>query len=255
MDRPGWRARTDNLVVADASERTLLWIPRDLWSPIAGGRINAAFARGGPPLLLQALAGHGIHADGVLCLQRAATERALAEIRLRVPVGRRLEFRYPLSPTGRIEDGVRTLAFGPGDEWLEGERIHVWLGARYTAEGAQSDLERIERQKIFLRRMLEASVPFAPFLADPAAIRTTSPAVLEELARVTPEWRFATYGPLDDDFRNGAMVLVPRGRSPLLRALRRLRFRSGRARSNRRRAGARQGRTTARANKRASESR
>jgi hypothetical protein len=221
MDREGWDARTDNLVVVDSRRRLLLWVPRDLWSPLVGARINEAFGRA---LLREALAQHGIAADGVLCLQRSATERVLAKLRICIPVGPRVEFSYPLEPTERIEDGSMTMCFGPGDDWLEGKRIHAWLGARYTSEGSLSDLERIERQKTFLRRMLEERVDFRDFVSDPAEVSVSSAAVLDDLAGVRADWSFATFGPLENDVRNGAMVLVPRSRSRVVRALRRARF-------------------------------
>ena len=39
-DRAGFAANTDNLVLVEPGERRLLWIPRDLWCPALGDRIN-----------------------------------------------------------------------------------------------------------------------------------------------------------------------------------------------------------------------
>lgn len=224
MDRSGWKARTDNLVFVDPTARTLLWIPRDVWSKTAGGRINTAFARGGPTFLQKALREYGLRADGVLCLQRSATERGLAQVRLRVPVGRRLEFLYPLAPTKLMEDGTKTIAFGPDDEWLEGERIHQWLGARFTPDGTGTDFQRIERQKVFVQRLVEEGFDSRPFLENPDEVCLTVPAVLDELATVRPDWSFLTFGPVENDVRGGAMVLRPCSRWAMVRRLRRARF-------------------------------
>ena len=50
LDRDGWTANTDVIVIADASKRRLTWVPRDLWSPMINDRINAAFTHGGGAL-------------------------------------------------------------------------------------------------------------------------------------------------------------------------------------------------------------
>ena len=84
------------------------------------------------------------------CVTREATEAALADVSVTVPVPARMVFEYPLEPTARIEDGSKTITFEPPAERLSGERIHQWLGAR-----AGSDLHRITRQQFFLRRLLE----------------------------------------------------------------------------------------------------
>lgn len=56
LDRDNWDANTDIIVVVDVSRRRMTWVPRDLWSPLMGDRINAAFAVCGGRLLLDALA-------------------------------------------------------------------------------------------------------------------------------------------------------------------------------------------------------
>ena len=60
MDRSGWPANTDNIVVVDPAEQRFLWVPRDLWCEGVGDRINAAFGRGGHRGLVEALAEHDI---------------------------------------------------------------------------------------------------------------------------------------------------------------------------------------------------
>ena len=123
-----------------------------------------------------------------------------------------------------IQAGHKVVVFGPGDDWLEGERIHTWLGARYTRDGPQSDLARFERQKTFVRRLLEDAVDFRAFLTNPEEVRISAPQVLEDLAQVRRDWAFDTFGPLENAIVGGAMVLLPRSRLCTVRLARRLRF-------------------------------
>ena len=51
--------------------------------------------------------------------------------------------------------------------WLEGERIHQWLGARFTPDGTGTDFQRIERQKVFVQRLVEEGFDSRPFLGNP----------------------------------------------------------------------------------------
>jgi hypothetical protein len=37
MDRPSFEARADNIAIVDPWERTLTWVPRDLWCEGIGG--------------------------------------------------------------------------------------------------------------------------------------------------------------------------------------------------------------------------
>jgi hypothetical protein len=74
MDRPGFQANTDNLVLVDAAERRLTWIPRDLWCETIRARVNRAFSRGGHELLAAALDQHGFRVGNGLILSREATE-------------------------------------------------------------------------------------------------------------------------------------------------------------------------------------
>ena len=86
MDRPGFAANTDNLVLVDPVLTRLLWIPRDLWCPAAGNRINAVYSLGGADALRAALLEHGLSAAHSLVLSRPATEAALSKVSVMVPV-------------------------------------------------------------------------------------------------------------------------------------------------------------------------
>jgi anionic cell wall polymer biosynthesis LytR-Cps2A-Psr (LCP) family protein len=204
-DRAGFEANTDNLVLAEPRARRLLWIPRDLWCPKLGDRINVAYRAAGHEGLRAALAEHGLEAEHSLVVTREATEAALADVSVTVPVPARMTFEYPLSPTARIEDGRKTITFEPPAERLSGERIHQWLGAR-----AGSDLHRITRQQFFLRRLLETGFSFDRLLAYPERVRCSDPLALEDLAEVDGGWALETLDGLEPTERASRMVLVRR---------------------------------------------
>ena len=204
-DRAGFAANTDNLVLVRPSLRQMLWIPRDLWCPVFGDRINRAFGDGGHERLAAALAEHGLEAGGSVVLSRDATESALAAVSVLVPVPVPMTFAYPLTPTAPIEDGSKTISFHPPAEVLRGERIHQWIGAR-----GGSDLHRIERQKILLRRLIEDRFSFRACLARPEWVRVSTPAAIDTLAEVDRTWRFETFGPTVPETIGGKQVLVHR---------------------------------------------
>lgn len=205
MDRPGLRANTDNLVLVDPAARRLTWIPRDLWCEAIQARVNRAFSRGGHDLLVAALDEHGFRAENSLVLSREATEEALADAVVVVPVPRRMTFAYPLTPQAPIEEGRKEVVFNPPAEALRGERIHQWVGARDT------DLHRIERQKILVRRLLEKGFDFRRALARPAWYSMRGADCLAELEEVRPDWRLETVPDLVPVTIAGQMVLVRRG--------------------------------------------
>ncbi|HUR77865.1 MAG TPA: hypothetical protein VMZ22_07950 [Acidimicrobiales bacterium] len=202
-DRAGWDARTDVLVLVDPAKERLLWLPRDLWCAGSNTRINAAYRAGGHRLLVGAAAELGLAVDHTVVVARPASEAALANVAVLVPVAERLVFRYPLTPTTPIEDGWKVVTFEPPAEVLRGERIHQWIGAR-----TGGDLHRIERQKIFFRRLLEQRFDFAGVLANPDLVRVSAPAAIDDLRQVTSSWQFETLGPLTSRSINGKSVLL-----------------------------------------------
>ena len=208
MDEPGLAARTDVLVVADPSTRRLLWVPRDLWCDGIGERVIEAFRRGGADCLIEALAEHGIPVEHVLCLGREVTEQALEGLTVNVFVPRRMEFLYPL-PGMTVPEGNRRIVFEPPVEELSGERIHEWLGARFKLRGPGTDLDRIERQKLFVLALLESGFDFAGVMRSrsPGTISVSSPDALAELSEVDPGWGLETLDRLVPDTVDGRYVL------------------------------------------------
>ncbi len=209
LDRDDFAANTDVIVVVDDRRRRLTWVPRDLWSPLIGDRINAAFARGGGDLLLRALAGLRFPCRGALVLRRGATEAALAGVVVVVPVSERLDFWYPEHPTRPIEEGRKAIAFEPPEETLHGERIHQWLGARTMIARPGSDLFRCDRQQVFLRALLAQGFHFRSVLADPSLHRIAGTDPLPVLAKVAAGWEMRTFRRVRDATVEGKAVLVP----------------------------------------------
>jgi anionic cell wall polymer biosynthesis LytR-Cps2A-Psr (LCP) family protein len=230
MDRADWSANTDNLVVVQPSRRTLLWVPRDLWSVTIGDRVNTAFALGGHRSLIAVLAEHGIRVDHSICVRRDATERALSDLVVAVPVPRLLTFWYPLSPQAAIEDGRKLISFVPPSETLSGERLHQWIGARMEPRRAGgSDFSRISRQQVLLRALLSHGFDFRTVLADPESVRVSNALAIAEAGRVRPDWHFRVMSNVENTRIDGKAVMVPRTGRLSIRALSRLR-RSSRAR-------------------------
>ncbi len=209
MDQPGLDANTDVLVLVEPRAELLLWIPRDLWCPMLGRRVNRAFAIGGHEGLAGALAEHGIEIQHSLCLERRVSERVLEAVTVEVPVAERIELWYPLDPHGTIEDGRREVSFEPPSEVLSGERVHQWIGARYPVGQVGSDLRRIARQQVLVKALLAQGFDFATALEPAEEIALSDPLALEELAAVRAGWTFSTFG--DDAVEaeiDGMAVLV-----------------------------------------------
>lgn len=208
MDRATWWDNTDVLVLADPVERRLVWIPRDLWCPELGDRVNRAYALGREDGLRAALNELGLRADHTLIVGREAAARFLDTVVATVPVDREEIFWYPLEPKRPIEEGRKKIRFSPPSERLAGERIHAWIGARYRVEGHGTDLERIERQQRLLAVLMIAGTDFSPVLED-GGCRVSSDQALAELRQVQPGWRLETFGPVAPAEIDGLHVLVP----------------------------------------------
>lgn len=210
MDRDAWTARTDNIVVVDARHQRLVWIPRDLWSPAVGDRVNEAYARGGHPLLQAAARECGLPAASSIVLLRSAAEHALAGLRVTVPVPVTRRYWYPLEPTKRLQDGAKLVSFEAPEALLAGERVHQWIGARKSADTPAPrlpDLDRIQRQQVLLRRLLEEGFPFTKALDDPARVALSDPGALPPLAAVRPGWRMELFDRVEPVTIDGKMVL------------------------------------------------
>lgn len=235
MDEDSWDARTDNIAVVEPARKRILWIPRDLWCPRLDNRINRAFAiGGGHELLIASLREHGIHVDASVCIRRGATARALKYESVWVPVERPMKFWYPLWPLVSTEEARKIVEFHPPGETLTGERIHQWLGARKSLDGDQSDLQRLERHKIFISALITGSFDFSKLLNDRDRISIHGTGAMEDLRQVRADWKQKTLGPLVHAKVRQMQVVVKKSRLHPLYLLRDA-YRYGRAAFERRR--------------------
>jgi hypothetical protein len=209
MDRPGWAARTDNIVIVDPAAEQLLWVPRDLWCEGIKDRVNTAFARAGHRGLIDALAEHGFVVNHSLCLARAAVEHALEGVEVTVPVDRELVYWYGLSPQVLLADGRKVIRFSPPAETLRGERLHQWIGARSGLGWSSSDFDRIDRQQTLLRCGWN-DLPFSRAVENADWVSVSSPEAYEDLRSARPSWRFDTFADVQPRTIAGRSVLVNR---------------------------------------------
>lgn len=212
MDRPGWGENTDNIVVAQPRRRRLVWVPRDLWAERFGMRVNGVYAVAGAAGLLCALRALGLRTQHVMCVQREAAELLLAGVQVEVAVPEPLRFWYPLAAQARLEEDRKVVAFDPPTEYLAGERIHQWLGARIAVDGYRGgDLDRISRQQAFIAALLSQGLSPGGLLAErPDLFRISSDRAVADLARVTAAWRMTTHGRLIPVTIAGREVLMRR---------------------------------------------
>lgn len=231
MDRDNWDARTDNIGVVQPLKRRILWIPRDLWSNTIQNRINRAFSMGGHKLLLSCLEEHKVDVESSICFKRSATIQSLRDVKVYVPIKEIMRFWYPLHPTKPLEEGRKSIIFNPPGELLSGERIHQWLGARTSFDKGNSDLNRIERHKILLHRLLEQNFDFKKLINDQEYFSIYGSSVFEDLKQVRSNWKFETLGPLEHAKIGQMLVVVKKSRlhprhltkkilSPLIKILR-----------------------------------
>lgn len=222
MDEETWHGRTDNIAIVEPKRRRLLWIPRDLWCKGINNRINTAFRRGRHDLLMRSLNEYGFRVDSSICFKRSATTRIFQDLRVWVPVEQVMKFWYPLEPTQPIGEGRKLVTFEPPGEWLSGERLHQWVGARYTADGTGTDLDRIDRQKILLSSLLKQQFNFSKLIENPDDFSLSGIGAIDDIRKISLDWRFETYGPLEDATIERRRVLIKqRGIAPL-RSARRL---------------------------------
>lgn len=213
MDRDVWVARTDILIYVNPETRTLTWIPRDVFCFDLGDRINAAYGKGGFPLLFDSLEKLGFPCNRGVCLRRIVTERLAEVCSITIPVEEHTSFKYPNKPNRAIEEGFKIVDFNPPEEILTGERIHQWIGARYLKAGPVtmgSDFGRILRQQILLKKILEdyPDLFFKMKLLDREEMRTAGDNVFDDLFAVDKTWNMNRIDNLSDVRIDNKLVLV-----------------------------------------------
>ena len=156
-------SRTDTIILAhlpkDRSSAQLISIPRDTWvsvpkSPAGrGGRdakINAAFAWGGVPLMVQAVEKFtGVRIDHVTMVDFAGFKEivdALGGVEITVDKG--FTSRHSLNPDGRRE-------FVAGKQTMDGAAALDYARERYAF--ADGDFTRIKHQQQVIKAILDTA--------------------------------------------------------------------------------------------------
>jgi LCP family protein required for cell wall assembly len=146
--------RSDTLMIAhvsaDRSSVQLISIPRDTWVPIDGypyddghGKINAAFAYGGPSLAVKTVQNlSGMHIDHMAIIDWAGFKdltTALGGVRVYIP-----ETFY---------DESQRITWTQGWHDFEGQEALAYVRTRHGLENG--DFDRIERQQNFMRATMQ----------------------------------------------------------------------------------------------------
>jgi len=212
MDRDSWSERTDNIAVVEPLKKRILFIPRDLWCDTMQNRINTAFRTGGHELLISCLHEHEVEVDASLCLRRTATAESLRDAQVYVPIRKVMRFWYPLHPTRPIEEGRKPIVFTPPGELRAGERIHQWMGARYTIDKRNSDLRRLDRHITLLRSLLEQNFDFTRLITNKEYYSTYGASVFEDLTQVEADWKLEVLGPVAHKKIGRRLVVIKKSR-------------------------------------------
>jgi len=140
--------RTDTIMLvhlpADRSSAQVISIPRDTWVPIPGrgnAKINAAFAFGGPALMIETVEQlTGVHIDHFLLTDFTSFTRmtdALGGVQIRIPQD--------------IGDGNRVF-FEAGVHQMTGEQALDYVRQRHGL--VNGDFGRVQRQQNWIRAIL-----------------------------------------------------------------------------------------------------
>lgn len=166
-------ARADTIILAQVADgrRQLISIPRDLKVDIPGhgtNKINAAYAFGGPNLLVETVAqAIGIRANHYLEVEFAGFAGivdALGGIELDFPYpARDLKSGLDVSAGVQTVDGATALAFVRSRSYEE-NRDGSWVGS------GGGDIARAERQREALLRIMEKASSPATLLRSPVII-------------------------------------------------------------------------------------
>ncbi len=169
--------RTDTIIVVHipkSGKATMVSIPRDSYVPIPGwgrDKINAAFAQGGPQLLVQTVEGAtGLYIDHYAEIGFggfAGIVDALGGVNLCVP--------YP------IDDPLAGINLQPGCQDLTGSQA---LGFVRTRATPLADLDRMKNQRAFMSALLDkatsVSTMINPFRLWPTVTKTAGSLQVDE---------------------------------------------------------------------------
>ncbi|WP_038055525.1 LCP family protein [Thermus amyloliquefaciens] len=135
---PGSRTDTIFYVRLRGREVQALAIPRDLYSPLVGGKINAAYARGGAELLKRAVEeATGLVAERHLVLTLGSVARVVDAVG-----GVEVHLERPMRYTDRA--AKLFIDFPAGRLHLNGEEAVKYMRFRHDALGDYARLDRIK---------------------------------------------------------------------------------------------------------------
>ncbi len=135
---PGSRTDTILYLRLEGGEVRGVAIPRDLYSPLVGGKINAAYGRGGPELLKRAVEeATGLVAERHLILTLASVARVVDAVG-----GVEVYLERPMRYTDRA--AKLHIDFPAGPLRLSGEEAVKYMRFRHDALGDYARLDRIK---------------------------------------------------------------------------------------------------------------
>ena len=147
MDRNNWSARTDVMVIVNPTEKTLSWIPRDLYCKTIDNRINAVYRKGQELLFLSSLQKLGYQVQHCVCMLPDVVNACIQQMPpISIPLYKTIGFEYPLHRHEPIENGKRIITFRAPVEKLSGDRIHEFIGARYSIRIGSENADQQKKQ-------------------------------------------------------------------------------------------------------------
>lgn len=148
-------------IPADHSSASLVSLPRDSWVPVPDhgyAKLNAAFALGGPRLLVQTVEKlTALHIDHLAFVDWSGF-RALTDA-----VGG-VEIFFPTE----LYDPDHKVRFPAGNQLLDGKKALAYVRQRYGLP--RGDLDRMEHQQKFLKALF-AKIQQGDTFSDPAKIK------------------------------------------------------------------------------------
>ena len=167
----GARADSILLVRTDPSHHliSMLSIPRDLYVPIPGhgtNKINAAFAFGGPPLLIRTVNRlTSLKVNHVVLVDFAGFRKLIDDLG-------GITIVNPTKIVSSEDFDGHGWQFGKGPIHLDGRRALAYARIRHTTKAADTDISRTERQQRVLQALMHELIKPSSLLHLPSVGRS-----------------------------------------------------------------------------------
>jgi len=167
----GARADSILLVRTDPSHHliSMLSIPRDLYVPIPGhgtNKINAAFAFGGPPLLIRTVNRlTSLKVNHVVLVDFAGFRKLIDDLG-------GITIVNPTKIVSSEDFDGHGWQFGKGPIHLDGRRALAYARIRHTTNAADTDISRTERQQRVLQALMHELIKPSSLLHLPSVGRS-----------------------------------------------------------------------------------